>query len=237
MVRCSACGSEVAVGAGKCNECGLQFAATISCKRRVVNAAKIGAFLALFGFLLVSYYRRLGRNRLSSMRGTAQDWVSYWASAHELVQHRNPYDSRSVGSLEISHGFSQEYSPLMVRNPPNAFFLMAPIGYLPAYIASIVWRLLLLACLIASIQLIRGMLGQNPWLNLAYCFTWAFACIAMGQSSLFVLVGITLFIRLHPQCPLLAGVALSLCAMKPHLLLPFGVVFSLPGQYHGGHIP
>jgi hypothetical protein len=47
----------------------------------------------------------------------------------------------------------------------------------------------------------------------------------MGQSSLFVLAGIALFIRLHPQYPFLAGVALSLCAMKPHLLLPFGVVF------------
>lgn len=50
------------------------------------------------------------------------------------------------------------------------------------------------------------------------------ACIEVGQTALLVLLGLMLFLRFHRSKPFWAGVALSLCAVKPHLLLPFGVV-------------
>jgi hypothetical protein len=46
----------------------------------------------------------------------------------------------------------------------------------------------------------------------------------MGQSSLFALLGYVLFLYLYRTRPFLAGVALWLCALKPHLFVPFGVV-------------
>jgi hypothetical protein len=46
----------------------------------------------------------------------------------------------------------------------------------------------------------------------------------MGQTSLFALLGLMLFLKLHRSHPFTAGVALWLCALKPHLFLPFGVV-------------
>jgi hypothetical protein len=52
-------------------------------------------------------------------------------------------------------------------------------------------------------------------------------CLINGQSSLFALLGLTLFLRLHRTQPFWAGVALWLCALKPHLFLPFGVVLLL----------
>jgi hypothetical protein len=46
----------------------------------------------------------------------------------------------------------------------------------------------------------------------------------MGQTSLFALLGLVLFLRLYRSCPFLAGASLWLCALKPHLFLPFGIV-------------
>jgi hypothetical protein len=46
----------------------------------------------------------------------------------------------------------------------------------------------------------------------------------MGQTSLFALLGLVLFLRLHRTRPFLGGCALWLCALKPHLFLPFGAV-------------
>jgi hypothetical protein len=42
--------------------------------------------------------------------------------------------------------------------------------------------------------------------------------------SIFLLLGLVLFLRLHRSYPFLAGVALWLCLLKPHLFLPFGMV-------------
>ena len=43
----------------------------------------------------------------------------------------------------------------------------------------------------------------------------------MGQTALFALLGLALFLRLHKTRPFAAGASLWLCALKPHLLLPF----------------
>jgi hypothetical protein len=49
-------------------------------------------------------------------------------------------------------------------------------------------------------------------------------CLIVGQTSLFALLGLVLFLRLHRTRPFLAGISLWLCALKPHLFLAFGVV-------------
>jgi hypothetical protein len=49
-------------------------------------------------------------------------------------------------------------------------------------------------------------------------------CLIVGQTSLFALLGLVLFLRLHRTRPFLAGISLWLCALKPHLFLVFGVV-------------
>jgi len=48
-------------------------------------------------------------------------------------------------------------------------------------------------------------------------------CLTMGQTSLFVLFGLVLFLRFHRSHPFWAGAALWFCTLKPHLFLPFGV--------------
>jgi len=46
----------------------------------------------------------------------------------------------------------------------------------------------------------------------------------MGQSSLFALFGYVLFLYFHRTQPFAAGIALWLCALKPHIFVPFGIV-------------
>jgi hypothetical protein len=64
--------------------------------------------------------------------------------------------------------------------------------------------------------------NQLHWLG--YSFAPALLCLLMGQTSLFALLGFVLFLRLHYAHPFLAGMSLWLCALKPHLFLPFGAV-------------
>jgi hypothetical protein len=65
---------------------------------------------------------------------------------------------------------------------------------------------------------------KNQVYLLGYSFGPALVCLLAGQVSLFVLLGLVLFLRLHRVRPFLAGVSLWLCLLKPHLFLPFGIV-------------
>ena len=49
----------------------------------------------------------------------------------------------------------------------------------------------------------------------------------MGQTSLLALLGLVLFLRFHRCHPFSAGAALWLCALKPHLFLPFAAVLAV----------
>jgi len=62
---------------------------------------------------------------------------------------------------------------------------------------------------------------------LGYCFAPVIECMRAGQFGLFLLLGLVLFLYFHKSQPFFAGSALLLCAMKPHLFLPFGVVLLL----------
>jgi hypothetical protein len=87
--------------------------------------------------------------------------------------------------------------------------------------------MLLVVCLAVSIGCIKSMQEQpneRALLWLAWCFAPALLCIEMGQTGLIILLGLALFLRFHSGRQFWAGAALSLCAVKPHLLLPFGVV-------------
>jgi hypothetical protein len=68
-----------------------------------------------------------------------------------------------------------------------------------------------------------GRPGNRRYL-LGLSFAPALICLIYGQTSLFALLGLVLFLSLHRTRPFLAGMSLWLCALKPHLFLPFGVV-------------
>jgi hypothetical protein len=158
----------------------------------------------------------------------SRDFVSYWATGRQLVRHANPYDSDAIARIEQSAGFTDKVV-LLMRNPPWALPLAYPLGLLGIRIAAILWTLLLLGCLLLSVRIVHQLHGFPPnrihWLGFA--FTPALICLTMGQTTLFALLGLVLFLRFYRLRPFAAGAALWLCALKPHLFLPFAAALAL----------
>lgn len=154
------------------------------------------------------------------------DFVTYWSAGHQLVHRSNPYDASTLSGLERFAGFPSTEPTLIMRNPPPSLLLVLPLGILGPQSALLLWTLLSLGCLVASVLLTWTMHGRPPTpLNLlGYSFGPAIMCLAAGQMSLIVLFGLALFLRLHCSHPRYAGAALWLCMLKPHLFVPFGVV-------------
>jgi len=154
-----------------------------------------------------------------------RDYIVYWATGQQLAHHANPYDGAALSRLEQAAGFKGPESFYM-RNTPWSLPLALPFGYFGAQAAALPWSLLLLGLLFASVRMLRNLFGSAggylDWLG--YCFPPALFCIILGQTSIFLLLGLTLFLRLHKTHPFAAGAALWFCSLKPHLFLPFGIV-------------
>jgi hypothetical protein len=155
-----------------------------------------------------------------------RDSLSYWTAGRQLLHRANPYAANAVDQLESAAGFHGEQGSLIMLNPPSALPVALPFGVFGPRLAGLLWSLALLGCLIASVRMVRTIHGSPP--NrlhiLGYCFGPAVACVFAGQIPLFALLGLALFLRLHRTRPLTAGAALCLCAVKPHLFLPFALV-------------
>ncbi len=156
----------------------------------------------------------------------ARDFVVYWATGQQLAHHANPYDGEAMMRIERGAGLPSGYGVLFMRNPPWALGLTLPLGLVGVRTGALVWSLLLLGCLGVSVRMVWQMQGRpSKLLNLlGLSFAPALVCLIVGQTSLFALLGLVLFLRLHARRPFAAGVALWLCALKPHLFLVVGVV-------------
>ncbi len=153
-----------------------------------------------------------------------RDFVSYWAAGQQLIHGENPYAANRIFAIEQSVGW--QGSVLIMRNPPWGLFLTLPLGTVPARGGYLFWSLFNLGAWLGSVHLIWIMNGRqkNSLHLIAYVFAPAVACFVLGQMTAFVLLGLTLFLYFHRRMPWLAGGALMLCTLKPHLLLPFEVV-------------
>ena len=156
----------------------------------------------------------------------ARDFVVYWATGQQLAHHANPYDGNAMMQIERGAGLPTQYGVLFMRNPPYALPLAFPLGLIGVRIGALLWSMLLLACLWVSVRMVWEMHGRpRNLLNfLGYSFAPALVCLIVGQTSIFALLGLVLFLRLHRARPFSSGAALWLCALKPHLFLAFGVV-------------
>ena len=157
-----------------------------------------------------------------------RDFICYWAAGQQLIHGADPYDRDAVQNLERSAGYKLGYR-LIMRNPPVALFLALPLGLVSANAGIVFWLLALLASLVLSIRMLWSLHGRpNDRLHLlGYCFAPVMECLMAGQLGIFMLLGVVLFLSFHRSRPFLAGSALLLCAIKPHLFLPFGIVLLL----------
>jgi hypothetical protein len=155
----------------------------------------------------------------------SRDFVVYWATGQQLVHHGNPFDPQSMNQVEHSTGFGAK-GTFYMRNPPWSLPLALPLGYFSARVAALPWSLMLLGILWFCARTLWKMFGRcgGHLELLAYAFPPGLICVIMGQTSLFLLLGLTLFLRLYRTRAFWAGAALWFCTLKPHLFLPFGLV-------------
>lgn len=155
----------------------------------------------------------------------SRDFVVYWATGQQLAHHANPFDMAAMGQLEHAAGFTGKGAYFM-RNPPWSLPLALPLGYISAQVAALPWSLLMLGLLLLSVRMLWKMFGRPgthiDWLG--YCFPPALICVMSGQTAILLLTGLALFLRFHRSRPFWAGASLWLCALKPHLFLPWAVV-------------
>jgi hypothetical protein len=162
---------------------------------------------------------------ISAQAPGTRDYVVYWATGQQLAHHANPYDSVALLKREQSAGYPAA-NTMYMRNPPWTLPLVLPLGWVGARAGWVMWALLLLGCLVLSVHSLWLMLGRprNRRVLLGYSFAPAVICLIYGQTTILALLGLVLFLRWHRSRPFLAGISLWLCALKPHLFLPFCVV-------------
>jgi F0F1-type ATP synthase assembly protein I len=154
-----------------------------------------------------------------------RDFISYWSAGQQLVHGGDPYDAAAIQRLERTAGYDQDYR-LIMRNPPIAFFMALPLGLVSANTGIVLWQLALLASLVLSIRMLWNLHGcpDNRLHLLGYCFAPVMECLMAGQLGIFLLLGVVLFLYCHKSRPLVGGAALLLCAVKPHLFVPLGLI-------------
>jgi len=155
-----------------------------------------------------------------AMHPSGTDFVEYWSSAKLLLNHANPYSPARVFALEKAQGFLPQ-SPLIMLNPPWALFLIAPLGLGSIQLGFYLWTVVAVGCVLVFIKLLKRPSANNL---LALAFAPVLACLCSGQISPFLLLGFCLFLFFHKSHPFLAGTALLLMALKPHLFLIFWAV-------------
>ena len=162
-----------------------------------------------------------GRNVNAGRR----DFICYWAAGQQLIHGANPYDGAATYALELGSAHDLSFTGIM-RNPPEALFLALPLGLVGRDTGFDLWLIALLASLVVSIHMIWALHGrpENSLHLFGYYFPPAMACLLAGQLGIFMLFGVVLFLFFQKSRPFLAGAALLLCAMKPHLFLPCGIV-------------
>lgn len=165
---------------------------------------------------------------MSGSNASNRDFVCYWAAGHQLVNHGNPYDGAAILRLERQAGFTDS-RPFFMRNPPIAFFMAWPLGFVGIRAGAVLWSLALVGALMISIRLLWTMYGRpaDRMHLVGYCFAPVLACLLAGQIGILLLLGAVLFLRFHQTRPTLAGMSLLLCALKPHLFFPFAVVLCM----------
>lgn len=161
-------------------------------------------------------------------RNNNRDFIQYWASGQLLAHGGNPYDPDATLRLEKSMGFTNPVVAISL-SPPMIFLLTSPLGFFSAPIASGIWTALLVLALLLSLWVIWLSLdrphGHFYWLG--FCFAPVLTCLMAGQIGVFLLLGAALFLWLRRSRPLLAGMTLLPCTLKPHLFVPFGITLLL----------
>jgi hypothetical protein len=139
---------------------------------------------------------------MSGNNAANRDFLCYWAAGHQLVNHGNPYDGPAILRLERQAGFTDS-RPFFMRNPPTAFFMAWPLGFVGVRTGAVLWSLGLVGALMISIRLLWIMHGRpiDRVHLIGYCFAPVLACLLAGQIGIFLLLASCFFSTFTRRAP------------------------------------
>lgn len=155
------------------------------------------------------------------------DFIQYWSAAREFADNKNPYDSEKLASIQQATfsklGISRESSILYAT--PICLPLVYFLNWFDYSEAKTVWLLVSLTLIYWPTWIFfyknTARLDRRSLLLFiisAFTFSPFYSAIFYGQISWLIYIGWVGFLLLYSQLPLLAGLALSLTLIKPHLL-------------------
>jgi hypothetical protein len=202
--------------------------ATKSDNRSLVRL--LSAWIALM--LLVSIVLLEIPRFLNSQALGLGDYIAYWAAGRLNALGENPYSPEELLALQQQQGWTNPW-PNIVYYPPWTLALLMPLGLLPFEVSRLIWliiNLALVGCCADALWKYFG--GPVRWRFLAWLLALTFVptlvVLRMGQIGPVLLAGITIFLLAERRrWDWLAGAALTLPAIKPHLVYLFGLGVAL----------
>lgn len=161
-----------------------------------------------------------------------EDFIEYWAAYRVAAAGENPYEPARLLAVEQAAGRADDI-PLMMWNPPWLLVLMRPVLQKPYSVAASTWAgvnivLAALACLLIASGYRRSRLEAMDLVpaSLGSLFSLPLVMtLERGQVSLVLLAAVAAVywgVRRHHD--VLAGVALSILTVKPHLFFLLAVL-------------
>ena len=161
-----------------------------------------------------------------------QDFVEYWGAGRLNLVGENPYDPATLFPLERTASPSLT-DAIMMWNPPWTLPLVMPFGLLSASAGYTLWLAIQLFIVLVCADWLWSFYGgpaRLRWVGLlaSLGFVPTLFVFRMGQISPLILLAITGFLYFERRgWGTLAGAAVALAAIKPHLVLVFGAAVFL----------
>lgn len=180
-------------------------------------------FLVLTTAVFALRYRTL----LHGMPGQ-NDFIAFWNAFQAVTANANPYSPNDI--LEFQRIESPDLTTAQLfLSPPWLLVLMAPILALPLAISSTLWMVLNLILIVIFPRVLgsgnsqfKSQVGDPSFLPLL-CFPLV-VCLVLGQLSIAVALAAASVIKeLRADNQFKASVWAMVLALKPHLVIVFGV--------------
>ena len=153
----------------------------------------------------------------------APDFSMYWASGRLHLIGENPYDPEKLLPLEREH-VPQQTNAFIMYSPPWMLTVVLPFALLSYYTGRVLWLLFhAFLVLLSADGLWRYYKGPTTYRWLAWLIGFTFLptlfMLKTGQVGSLLLLGTVGFLHFEKRGrDLLAGTAVALLALKPHLV-------------------
>jgi hypothetical protein len=151
------------------------------------------------------------------------DFIEYWTATKLLLNGGNPYSPSELLASQDALGWSQS-EPLMMWNPPWTLSFTLPFGLVDYQTAQFAWFLSHTLIVFVGAKLLWKIYGgdveKSRYAALSILsFAPTYFALLLGQIGPLILLGLIAFLAsVKKKAWGLAGAALTIAAIKPHLL-------------------